>query len=163
MKRVLLTVALAALPTFAALAETPGDKTPYDKALQAYSCVDYDKAFRLFMENAGTGFPQSEYMVGVMMSAGQGHEQDHKGAFEWFRRAAEKGLADAQFALGDVYEKGEGVAKDPAQALFWYELAYRGGYSLARENVESVAKRLPAEQVEQLRRQAAEWRPKPAP
>ncbi|NTV95585.1 MAG: sel1 repeat family protein [Thiobacillus sp.] len=164
MKRTLLITAFAFLLPVSALAEPvaapDANKAAYDKALQAYSCVDYDKAYRLFLENAKTGFSQSEYMVGVMLSAGQGHDQDHKGAFDWFASAAQKGLADAQYALGDVYQKGEGVAKDPVQALFWYELAYQGGYKLAKESVDSIVKALPADQVETVLKQVADWQAK---
>lgn len=165
MKRLVLTAAIALLLPAAAGAETAAvqqaGKVAYDKALQAYSCVDYDKAYRLFLENAQTGFAQSEYMVGVMLSAGQGHDQDQKGAFDWFLRAAEKGLADAQYAVADSYQKGEGVAKDPAQALLWFELAYRGGYKLAKDSVASISAALPADVVDQVRRQADAWQARP--
>ena len=39
----------------------------YDKALQAYSCVDYPKALKLFQTYADQGHGLSQYMVGIML------------------------------------------------------------------------------------------------
>ncbi|WP_165873517.1 tetratricopeptide repeat protein [Parasulfuritortus cantonensis] len=161
----LLTAAVAALLSGMACAAPDAaqdaDKAAYDKALSAYSCVDYDRAFRLFSEAAKTGYSQSEYMLGVMLSAGQGHEEDDKAAFDWFMRSARQGLADAQYALGDMYQKGEGVAKDDSQALFWFELAFRGGYKLAKDNVEAIMPHLNADQLEQVQKRLADWLAQP--
>jgi TPR repeat protein len=129
----------------------------YDDALKSYSCVDYDKALRLFMGNAEQGHALSQYMVGVMLSAGQGAPEDDKAAFDWFMRASKQNLADAHYALGDMLKKGEGVVKDPAQALFWFKLAANGGHSLATDMVNSMTTSLPADQIESIFKNVRDW------
>jgi TPR repeat protein len=161
MKRILLIAALAALASGRALAEpalsNEAGLEAYDAALKSYSCVDYDKALRLFRANADKGHALSQYMVGVMLNAGQGAAKDDKAAFDWFTRAARQDLADAHFALGDMYHKGEGVAKDDAQALFWFKLAAAAGHSLAKDMVDSIASTLQPAQLDQVSQQQREW------
>lgn len=148
----LLAGAAAASPTI----EHEVGRAAYDNALQAYMCVNYEKALHLFLENAQKGHALSQYMVGVMLSDGQGQEEDDRQAFEWIRRAAQQEVADAQFALAGMYQKGEGVERDDAQALYWYELALRGGYRLAKDGIDSVVAILAPERVAEVRRLVAE-------
>jgi len=129
----------------------------YDDALKAYMCVDYDKAFRLFLDNAEKGHALSQYMVGVMLGDGQGTDRDLKSSFEWFKRAAQQNQVDAHFALGDMYRKGEGVAADDNQALFWFDIARRGGHKLAGDRVQSLESALGGDQLAQIRQQVADW------
>ena len=125
------TVVHATQPTLSLEAGMP----VYDAALKAYMCVDYDKAYKLFLDNAKKGHALSQYMVGVMLGDGQGAERDERASFDWFTLAAQQNLVDAHFALGDMYRKGEGVATDNNQALFWFEVAKRGGHKLAGDRV----------------------------
>jgi TPR repeat protein len=160
MKRILLSAALAVLASCPVQAENLSHEAGlevYDAALKSYSCVDYDKALRMFKENAEKGHALSQYMTGVMLSAGQGAAEDDKAAFDWFTRAAKQNLSDAYFALGDMYSKGEGVPKDMAQSLFWFQLAAKGGHNLAKDMIDSIAPNLQPAQLEQVRRLLAEW------
>lgn len=153
MKRILIVAVFTASLSGPAMALEPitpaGAMEVYDTALKSYSCVDYDKAFRLFQGNADKGHALSQYMVGVMLSAGQGAQEDDKAAFDWFMRAGKQNLADAHYALGDMLKKGEGVEKNPAEALFWFQMAANQGHSLAKDMVNSLTASLPAAQVEQ--------------
>ncbi len=130
----------------------------YDKALQAYSCVDYEKALGLFKTQAEQGHGLSQYMVGIMLEQGQGAEPDARSAFDWYMRAARQGIADAYFALADMYAKGTSVAKDPVRAFAWFELARQGGHNLAADMLNSLARQLQPEQINQARRFEQEWR-----
>lgn len=165
MKRILSAAALGLLLPLAAQADKPLSNeegmAAYDAALKSYSCVDYDKAFRLFRTNADKGHALSQYMTGVMLSAGQGAQEDDVAALDWFQRAARQNLADAQFALGDMYHKGEGVARDDAQAMFWFKLAHEGGHSLARDMVNSIAGVLQPAQLDQVSKLMSEWKARP--
>lgn len=158
MKRTLMTAAclLAGAASASPTLDHEVGRAAYDNALQAYMCVNYEKAYQLFLENAQKGHALSQYMVGVMLSDGQGHPEDDRQAFEWIRRAAEQDIADAQYALGGMFQKGEGVGRDDAQALYWYELALRGGYRLARDGIDSVVATLGPDRVAEVRRQVAE-------
>lgn len=161
MKRLLMLTALAAsftLPAYALdnLAEV--GKSSYDKALQAYSCVDYQKALRLFRENAeSNGHALSQYMTGIMIEQGQGTDADVNAAFDWYMRAAKQGLTDAYYALGDVYSRGVGVPKDLVQSYMWFDLADRGGHKLARDMRDSEASKLQPEQLVRARQLVDEW------
>lgn len=129
----------------------------YDRALKSYSCVDYDAAFKLFQKNAERGHALSQYMMGVMLSAGQGASEDDPAAYDWFMRAAQQDLADAYFALGDMHSKGEGTSKDTVQALFWFELAKQGGHSLASDMIKTLKPSLAKEQLTQISQQIFSW------
>lgn len=130
----------------------------YDKALQAYSCVDYPKAIALFKTYADQGHGLSQYMMGIMTEQGQGTEPDVDTAFNWYMRAARQGIVDAYFALADMYKKGISVAKDPVQAYAWFDLAKQGGHSLADDMLKELAGQLNADQIAQARQFAAQWR-----
>ncbi len=138
------------------LSPTPG-KEAYDKALQSYSCVDYDKALRLFKANAETGHGLSQYMTGIMLEQGQGTEEDVTAAFNWYMKAAKQGLSDAYYALGDMYSRGIAVNKDALQAYVWFDLAARGGHKLAPDMKRSEAAHLQSAQLETAQTMVSDW------
>ncbi len=159
---VLLTALLISLATpVSALALdtlTPAQgQAIYDKALQSYSCVDYQKAFGLFKANAEAGHGLSQYMAGIMLEQGQGTEEDVSAAFNWYLAAAKQGLTDAYYALGDMYSRGVSVNKDPLQAYVWFELATQGGHKLAPDMKKSEAAHLRPEQIDAARKMASDW------
>lgn len=129
----------------------------YDKALQSYSCVDYQKAFGLFKSNAEAGHALSQYMTGIMLEQGQGTEEDVSAAFNWYLAAAKQGLTDAYYALGDMYSRGISVNKDPQQAYVWFDLATRGGHKLAPDMKNSEAAHLRPEQIDAARKMVSDW------
>lgn len=129
----------------------------YDKALQSYSCVDYQKAFSLFKGNAEAGHGLSQYMMGIMLEQGQGTSEDVSAAFNWYMAAAKQGLTDAYYALGDMYSRGVSVNKDALQAYVWFDLAARGGHKLAKDMKQSEAARLAPEQLETAKRLTNDW------
>lgn len=161
MKRIAIMAALAWLSAGPAQAldqiNSAGSMEVYDTALKSYSCVDYDKAYRLFQGNAEKGHALSQYMMGVMLSAGQGAGEDDKAAWEWFMRAARQNLADAHFALGDMLKKGEGVTKDEVEALFWFKLAADAGHSLAKDMVNSLTPAISEPQRDQVLQKVRDW------
>jgi len=129
----------------------------YDKALQSYSCVDYQKAFGMFKANAEAGHGLSQYMTGIMLEQGQGTTEDVSAAFNWYMTAAKQGLTDAYYALGDMYSRGISVGKDALQAYVWFDLAARGGHKLAMDMKHSEAARLRPEQLEAANKMANDW------
>ncbi|MEW5769008.1 MAG: tetratricopeptide repeat protein [Pseudomonadota bacterium] len=130
----------------------------YDKALQAYSCVDYQKALGMFKTYADQGHGLSQYMVGIMTEQGQGTAPDVDVAFNWYMNAAKQGIADAYFALADMYRRGISVAKDPVRAYAWYELAQQGGHKLAGDMLRGLDQELRPEQIAAARGFEQEWR-----
>jgi len=163
MKSLLLLAAFAACLSAPAsvlaldsISPTPG-KEVYDKALQSYSCVDYEKALRLFKANAEAGHGLSQYMTGIMLEQGQGTEEDVSAAYGWYMRAAKQGLSDAYYALGDMYSRGISVSKDALQAYVWFDLAARGGHKLAPDMKLSAATHLQPAQLETAKTLANDW------
>lgn len=163
MKSQLLFVAFAAVLSISGTAlarETLGpmpSKEVYDKALQSYSCVDYEKALGMFKANAEAGHGLSQYMMGIMLEQGQGTDTDVTAAFNWYSKAAKQGLTDAYFALGDMYSRGISVGKDAVQAYTWFDLAARGGHKLAKDMKSSQATNLRPEQLEIANKMANDW------
>ncbi|PIV89027.1 MAG: hypothetical protein COW48_02760 [Hydrogenophilales bacterium CG17_big_fil_post_rev_8_21_14_2_50_63_12] len=163
MKSFLLLAAFAASLSTPATALALDSLTPtqgqevYDKALQSYSCTDYEKALGIFKTNAEAGHGLSQYMMGIMLEQGQGTEADVAAAFNWYMKAAKQGLADAYYALGDMYSRGISVSKDAVQAYAWFDLADRGGHKLANDMKQSAAARLQSEQIESANKIATDW------
>jgi len=130
----------------------------YDRAISAYGCVDYPKAFAMFKtfaEKEGHGL--SQYMMGIMTEQGQGTETDVNKAFDWYMTAAKQGVPDAYFALADMYAKGISVAKDPVQAYAWFNLASKGGHKLAGDMLLGLEKELQSGQLAEANKLADEW------
>ncbi len=146
---------LLSVPLFASSSALAHDG--YDKALQAYSCVDYPKALNLFKTYAEQGHGLSQYMMGIMTEQGQGTEPNVDTAFNWYMNAAKQGVPDAYFALADMYKKGISVAKDPVQAYAWFELAKQSGHNLAGDMLNSLSKELQPEQITQARKLGQDW------
>ena len=151
------TLTLIALTFFLAASTAAKAHEGYDKALQAYSCVDYQKALSLFKEYANQGHGLSQYMVGIMLEQGQGAVEDVPEAFNWYMKSAEQGVADSYFALGDMYRRGIGVTKDAAQAYTWFELAHRGGHKLAKDTLNSLGEILNVDQINSAKAAADTW------
>lgn len=130
----------------------------YDRAISAYGCVDYPKAFAMFKtfaEKESHGL--SQYMMGIMTEQGQGTDTDVRLAFEWYMAAAKQGVPDAYFALADMYAKGISVAKDPVQAYAWFDLASKGGHKLAGDMLQGLEKELQPGQLDDARKRVDEW------
>jgi TPR repeat protein len=163
MKSYFLLAAFAANLAFPTVASALDNLTPaqgqavYDKALQSYSCVDYQKAFGMFKSNAEAGHGLSQYMTGIMLEQGQGTTEDVSAAFKWYMTAAKQGLTDAYYALGDMYSRGISVSKDALQAYVWFDLAARGGHKLAPDMRNSEAAHLQPEQLETAKKMASDW------
>jgi uncharacterized protein len=129
----------------------------YDKALQAYSCVDYQKALSIFKTYADQGHGLSQYMMGIMTEQGQGTDPNPAAAYNWYMEAARQGITDAYFALADMYKRGISVEKDPVRAYAWFDLAKQGGHSLAGDMLNSLAKELQPDQIAQAKLFGEEW------
>lgn len=147
----------AALFLSASLFSTAQAHDGYDKALQAYSCVDYQKAIGLFKIYADQGHGLSQYMMGIMTEQGQGTDTNVDVAYNWYMNAAKQGIVDAYYALADMYKRGISVGKDPVQAYAWFELARKGGHKLAADMVSSLSNELDAGQIAKAKQFEQQW------
>ena len=71
---------------------------------------------------AGGGDPESQYRLGLRLTAGQVMEQDYAAAAHWFAEAAEGGHLDALYMLGIARSVGRGVPVDRQAALADFEV-----------------------------------------
>jgi TPR repeat protein len=92
-------------------------------ALEAYHAKDYATARRLSSELADAGDAHARYLLGMMISFGEGGPSDPAAAAEHYRLAADAGHADAAYSLAALYALGRGVEKDYGLAMSWYQRA----------------------------------------
>ena len=90
---------------------------------------------------------------------GEGVVQDYVTALKWYTKAAQQNYASAQNNLGVMYDNGEGVVQDYVMAHVWYNLAAAHGNKKARENRDTVARKMTRDQIAEAQRLAREWKP----
>ena len=73
---------------------------------------------------------------------------------------ADLGHADAQKHIGDIYYHGlYGLKVDVMRAWVWYSLASQNGDEVAKTRISSLTDELTPGQLEEAKRQLAEWKP----
>eukprot|EP01012_Entosiphon_sulcatum_P042440 TRINITY_DN56470_c0_g1_i1.p2 TRINITY_DN56470_c0_g1~~TRINITY_DN56470_c0_g1_i1.p2 ORF type:complete len:127 (-),score=22.88 TRINITY_DN56470_c0_g1_i1:293-673(-) len=86
---------------------------------------------------------------------------DYARATRLLEPLAQNGDVDAQYTMAMMYRKGQGVGEDKVHAYMWYDLAARKGDKEAASDREQVGSTMSAQQVEEAKRLAAEWKSKP--
>jgi len=150
--------AIAALALALAVANAPAlaEEDPFDKAIHAYGCADYPKAFAMITPLAESGHALAQYQMALMLEQGQGTAANLAEAYKWYGKAAAQGVADAYFALGQIYYRGVVVPRDDIQAFAAFDVAARLGYAVAGDWRGMVAKTLNDEQMTKAQKAAAE-------
>ena len=76
----------------------------FNLGLQHHLAKRYTEAFECFMKSAdnGNGLAGACYMIGEMLSKGQGRPQDIESAISWYQNAADKGHDGAIRVLKDL-------------------------------------------------------------
>src|SRR5262245_5156171 len=97
-----------------------------DDAITAWEAKDYATARAICAELAEKD-PHARYMLGSMISFGQGGDPDPAEAVKHYRIAADKGHIVARLCMGSAYARGAGVPQDFVEALRWYKLAAENG------------------------------------
>lgn len=96
---------------------------------------DYKVAAQWFTKAAEQGHVESQAMLGICYSTGEGVPQDFGEAAKWYRKAAEQGLDIMQVRLGNCYADGIGVPQDNKEAASWFRKAAEQGNALAQNNL----------------------------
>ena len=103
----------------------------------------------------------------VPVAAGRGVPQDDAETVRWYRLAASRGLTDTQFNLGLNYADGLGVPQDWVAAYMWLSLTATQASAAVRDTIvrmrDSLAANMTAEQLDDARRLAREWKPTQQP
>ena len=123
----------------------------------AYQRKDYATAAEGFKILADRGNARAQFYLAEMYLSGSGVKQDYAQALKLASAAAEQNSAEAQYTLGGMYERGQGVAPDAVQALVWYSLSASSGDEQAIRKKAGLEASLAAGQLEQARKQEAEW------
>lgn len=145
--------------TLSAAFTAPAAAGPYEDAAAAVERGDFETAFRLWQPFAEHGNAKAQYNLGLMYHSGKGVAQHYAEAVKWYRRAAEQGHAIAQHNLAFMYSSGKGGKQDHVQAYMWFSLAAAKGNKKAKENRDTIAKRMSRAQIDKARRLARQWRP----
>lgn len=132
----------------------------FESGRAAYSCGDYETAFREFEILAKKGHAEAQVALGQMVLRGEAVGQSDIEAVKWFRKAAEQGNSFAQGKLGAAYEEGRGVPKDYVKAYMWLILAAAQGERGISRFRDHIAQKMTPEQVARAQEMARNWRPR---
>ena len=122
---------------------------------------DLSAARRLTGEAAQSGHVEAMYDFATYNANGEGGPANALVAAEWFRKSADFGHADSQYNLAQLYTLGSGVSPSMTEAMFWFELAAKSGdLDASQASNDLVANgAVSQEAAQQIRQQAATWRP----
>ena len=132
--------------------------TDFQAGCDAFERGDYAGARQTWEPLAEQGHPDAQFRLGCLYTFGQGVPEDYALALRLYALAAEQGSGDAQNNLGGMYAEGLGVEPDLVQAYMWFELAAEDGHEMASRNRAFIEKSMGAEQIEQARQLARDWR-----
>lgn len=105
---------------------------------------DAPRAAALLSEAATMGHAEAQYLLGLLLRAGDGIAADPAQSLNWIRAAAEQGHLQAQYAAAQAYaaastapEGAEGTARaqaaeNAAEGLRWLRAAAAGGHVQAQ-------------------------------
>ncbi len=137
---ILLCILLMAIPLFPSLGVANEDRISLLKqeGRKSYWGIgvpkDYQKALALYLEAAGLGDQDAQYIAGGMYYRGMGTPRDNVKAFKLLHGAALKGRStpESQKLLGDFFLQGQTVPQNYEQAVKWYKEAAENGDSEAQ-------------------------------
>lgn len=100
-----------------------------------YIDKDYDKAIKLLIECAETGFWRAMHILGLYYFNGEYVDADYEKTVFWFKQSAKIGYDCSQYNLATCYDNGWGVEKDHKKAVEWYRKAARQGHKNAQNEL----------------------------
>ncbi len=101
----------------------------------------------------------AQMVMGRVYRFGVGVQQDDAAATGWFRKAAEQGRPEAMRLLGEACFTGLGMPVNQPEAMKWFSLAFLRGDESAEGWMAKVERTLTPQQIQEAKRQAAEFRP----
>jgi TPR repeat protein len=100
-----------------------------DRGLTYYKKGEYNKALKIWTEEAYNGEASAIYNIGLLYFFGNGVNKDLPIAYNYCKEAALKGLATAQNNLAYMYLNGIGTNKDYVKSYAWSLIAIKHGYN----------------------------------
>ena len=122
---------------------------------------DYAEAARWFRKAAEQGNAIGQRSLGRAYEVGEGVPRDLAQAGRCFRKAADQGDATAQGRLGVMYLAGVGVPQDDVKAYMWLNLSAARGIKRAAEERDKLAQSMTPAQINEGKKLARAWKPKP--
>lgn len=108
-----LTSLVAALAAW--LAAAPLAHADLAKGKAAFAAGNYALAYDELIEEAQSGDPEAEFMIGEIAAESPGTARSYAMAAQWYRLAAAKNYQPAKLALGLLLLHGAGDADDPSR------------------------------------------------
>jgi len=85
--------------------------------------LPFQSRYYEIVKDAEDGFPEAQFLLGMMYRIGYIVEEDLEKASYWLHTSAMLGYAEAQSAVGSLYEFGDTVVQDTKIAAYWFQLA----------------------------------------
>lgn len=101
------------------------------EGLNAYKMKDYDKALKIWEEEASQGNDQAMANIGLMYLKGQGVAKDFIKAREWFEQASTYDNDSANYNLALIYQTSIGVEEDLEKAVAYFRKAAKNNHQQA--------------------------------
>lgn len=96
---------------------------------------DREMAAYYIRKAAKNGYPEAEYLLGLIYSEGRGLPHNWKKAIQWFTIAANHGHAKAMFYLGRCHHYGINMERNTMRALELYSKSADLGYGRAMKEL----------------------------
>lgn len=95
----------------------------------AYSRGEYEKALKLYLEEAEKGNPNAQFTLGLMYQFGRGTEVNYKEDFRWQKAAADQDFPRSHYQVGLSYLFGRGVKADIHKAIKHFDAGQKLGHA----------------------------------
>ena len=103
----------------------------YQLALKLMEKKEYKKAYNLFLEDANTGNPKSQVMIGRFFLQGNKLvDKDYKKAFYYFEKASKQKYTKADCFLAYMYANGFGTLGNKGRAHIFAKKEKEAGNKL---------------------------------
>ena len=85
----------------------------------AWSDLDREKAFKMFVKSADDGYPEALHQIALMYRDGVGTSKDYDQMNSYLIKSAEIGFMRSMSMLADIYEQGKLLPKDREASFKW--------------------------------------------
>ena len=115
--------------------------------VEADIAADDRKQFETDKSGAESGNSFDQWKLGLDYQSGLGVPKDSVKAANWYRRSAMQGDSSGENSLGWLYVEGTGIPKNYVEAYKWLNLAAAQEAINAKQNRDSVARKMTPEQI----------------
>jgi TPR repeat protein len=120
-----------------------------------------EMAMKWLIDAAEKGDASAQYDLGITYIKGRDVAYNESEAVKWFLRAANQGQPGAENGYGYALAHGIGGQTNLLEGYKWLALAFAQKDPQAQVNLPALAARLSPEEIEEGKRRAAAFKPKP--